>query len=164
MTTIGNRLVYSTNQLSLASKEVIQQGNWYKSTPDYWTGIWNFLKINYTFFISFYTLFMWLFVFSWIIGHLTPFSNKDNIFINYFFAIIIFFLLQGIFILGMGAVNKTIDCFSGCENSSIGYLISPITSFKDFFTALEIILNPAFKVADDMNKIPIINKSTYIMS
>lgn len=159
ITTIGNRLAYSTNELSLASKEVISQGGIYKKTPDYWTGVWNFLKINYTFFISFYTLFMWIVVFAWLIAR-SPFSNKNNVFANYFFAVILFLLIQGIFILSMGAVNKTIDCFSGCDNSSIGYLISPVTSFKDFFIALEYILEPGFKLADDINKIPIINNSS----
>jgi hypothetical protein len=87
ITTIGKQLSSSTNELSVASKMVIEQQGYYQRTPDFWTGIWKFFLINMKFFLSFYTLFMWIFVFKWIISK-TPFSDSSKTFQNYFFAII----------------------------------------------------------------------------
>ena len=151
ITTIGNKLIYATNELSVASKQVITQGNWYIPTPNFWSGAWNFILLNMNFYTSFYTFFMWIWVFSWLIAR-TPFSDTTKVFQNYFFALVIFFLIQGIFILAMAGVSKNINCFSGCEQGAIEYLISPITSFKDFFSALYIILTPAFHVANNIDK------------
>lgn len=151
ISTIGDKLLYATNELSLASKQVINQGGLYVRTADFWTGVWNFIKINADFYLSFYTLFMWIFVFAWIIAR-TPFSDNTKTFQNYFFAVIIFFLIQGIFILSMEGVKKNIDCFSGCKKGALDYFISPLTSFKDFFLALDYILRPLFGVVHKIDK------------
>lgn len=152
LTELGGKFLYSTQQLSNESKQLIAQGGVpiesINLTINPISGIWGVIKELSNFFTIIYTVFIWLKILTWLFGH-SPFSNTSNAFKNVMFAIFIFLFLQSALITTTAAIQHNIDCFSGCGDKSVSsYLLTPVLSFKDFFQAIPYIIKPISQVAN----------------
>jgi len=151
---LGNKFLYATQQLSSSSLQIIEQGGILPTSGGFWGSTWSFLVTMATFFSSFYIIYLWIFVLSKVIS-MSPFSENGKTFINYTLAIIIFLLLQSIILFTAAGINKELDCFSGCEKSTIKYLSTPYLSFYNFYKAVPYFLKPAMDIGDKvLNKNP----------
>ncbi len=152
LTELGGKFLYTTQQLSNESKQLIAQGgvpiNSVNLTVNPISGIWGVVKELSNFFTIIYTVFLWLKILTWLFGH-SPFSNTSNAFKNVMFAVFIFVFFQSALIITTEAINHNIDCFSGCGEKSVSnYVLTPILSFKDFFQAIPYIIKPISQVAN----------------
>lgn len=150
LTELGNKFLFMTKQLQESSESVIANNGIF-SFSDPWYGIKNNFFLFTNFFLSLYTIYIWIKILMLGSAYLIT-KNKESFIVNFLIAIFIFILLQAIIILGVNAVNKEIDCFVGCDNSVVNSLITPITSFMSLFRALPYLIIPSYKIVSDIKE------------
>lgn len=143
---LGDTFLLSTEHISDISKEIVANDGGYIRSDDFWTGIWNYIKMYGMLYIYLYSIYCWFAILIWIYGH-SPFSDTSLQFKNFFLALITFILLQSILLLAYAGVNKEVGCFYDCPKSAIYWIELPVTWIIDFLKALPLILKPANQMA-----------------
>lgn len=128
---LGNRFLLVSNNLNVQSLEIINNG-----LPN--ISIFSNVVYLSEFISCILIIFLWLKLFSWIIGH-TPFSNTSNIGKNYLWAFVIFMLLQIFASLINAGITGNLTAFTG-ESSALYYILLPFTSILNFFKAFYIVI------------------------
>lgn len=128
---IGSRFLYATQNLQETALEITENGGTEGIGDSLWTGIIIFSQI--------YIIWLWIKVLAKIIGA-SPFSNASQVFINYAFGVLLFFISQSIVLLIFS------EPLIGQTKSDL--FLTPIRAFGDIFKALPYLFKPIKKVAD----------------
>lgn len=126
---LGSIVVLSTNHAASDATQIINS-----QTP---TGFW-----NYVFFYSDFILSVWL-IFTFInliakgLGY-SPVSNPNNVFGNYILAIVLYFIIQSVLILGVAALYKQVNS----TGDMIAYLSRPFKSVGLIYEAILRVISP----------------------
>ena len=119
---IGNKLIYSTQQLSESSNEIYSNGFVIDSSDGFLTIIktyWNLIS-------SFLGVLLWIRIFAWIINGIL----KLPAFFNFVVGLVLFVLIQIIVLLLFSTGNK------------MDVALTPITCIWHFVRILPIIFKP----------------------
>ena len=131
---IGKRIALATNELQTESQSIIDKGEIYTEDTNLFSKFFLVFKVYFRMIMSILTIAAWIYVFYWISSKFII-SNTSAPFPSILVALIIFFLLQILFLLGsmgLGIIEITVkDAF-----------IIPIKAFYTFFKAIPLLFLP----------------------
>jgi len=123
---LGSKFLMVTNDLSEQSKNIISTNVIWDSSKGVFNAFLSAFKVLSSFFSAFIMVFLWIKLLKLIIEHSPLSGGKDNFFTNTLWALILFFVLQIIFIL---LYQK-------------GSILVPFLAFSDFVRALVHLIMP----------------------
>ena len=153
VTDIGGRFAYSTRELNRASLEVEENPRILDFSSGFFKGLWHGILVYSDLISSFSIIFLWIYLLAKLIGF-SPFSDTSNVFRNYFMAIIIFFILQSMFLLATIAVEGNATGFTTGDNSIVYNLMLPFKAFGNFFRVIPILLSPFVRTIERFSDSP----------
>lgn len=143
---LGETLLLSTQQVSEISREIIANDGAYIKTDNFWTGIWNYISMYGKLFIYIYSIYGWIW-FIMLLLEWGPLYTGGHKFSVLLLALMIFFTLQALILVGNAGISKDIDCFSGCDKSVMYYVTLPVTWIFDLVKAMPLIIKPGTSIA-----------------
>ncbi len=141
---VGSRLLLVTQNIEDASQEVIDKQGVYNPEGGFFGDTWEVISTFAELIFAMMMFYMWIKVLMFIFSH-SFLSENDKWFVNFALSLMMFFILEVIFIITAAAINNEITgAFDVFRLMAI-----PITSFIAFFKAIPYILSPIANTVGD---------------
>jgi len=103
---LGSRFLLSSLEVQSWSLKVIENKGIYASTPNFWTGIWNFILSMLEIYSNLFMMFVWIYLLTMLYSILPGKLGQSGLLINIICAILTFLILQIAFLLIFVEGNK----------------------------------------------------------
>ena len=158
---IGGKFLLTTLDIRDLSQQVIDNKGIYDNSEGFFKGSWDSILLISDFISSIPIVWYWLKFLVWFIDRFTPLGVYS--FVSWFTAILVFIILQIIFILMLLAniiPNVNLSTFNLDIKEGDSVFLIPFKSFAVSFDAIKILISPIDNlVKDDFNKIGNITKN-----
>lgn len=157
---LGSRFLLATQDLQTASDDIILKQGVYIEGDTWWSNLKNFFLTFADLYTALFIVYVWMKLLMWLYSK-TPLSEEGKWFVNFLLAIGTFTVLQIIFLISAGAINKTIE-----SAGDVARLTAiPFIAYWTFIKAIPYMLSPALDTIGkfvDKNSTGIINGTTDI--
>lgn len=134
---IGGNLVFASLEISELSKEIVEKGIIFDTSESIAMGIWNFIKTYGMLFMYLYIIWAWIYMIIWIVPYVGLANESDRMKVV-IVSVIIFILLQSLFLVINAGVNHEIDSFS----QAMTIMAKPLTCYADLYRAGRVMVKP----------------------
>lgn len=145
ITDIGGRFLLASQNLEDSSMQIIEQGYVWIREGGYWRGLWQSILSLSDFISNAVIIWLWIKLLAFLIS-ISWISDRSRAFVNYSLGILIFIVLQIMFIIINAAVTGTITGFVGGDNSVVYLIMLPFKSIYTFFKAFLLIFTPLGRI------------------
>ena len=135
---LGQRFLLATQDLQTASEDIINNKGIYIPEQGWWENTKSFFLTFADIYAALFIVYVWLKLLMWLYSK-TPLSEEGKWFINFLLAIMTFTVLQIIFLVSAGAINKTIN---GAGDVA-ALTVIPFKAYWTFLRAIPYMLSPA---------------------
>ena len=145
---VGETFFLSTKSLSASSLEIINKGGVIDVSKGFFSSLFLIFKTYSNLFLALLSVIFWINIIAWFIEH-SPVSDTSNPFKTYLMAIVLFYFIQLVFILGYSGYKGEIKGLVG-DNSVLYYIKLPLFAFWDFLKAIPYLFKPISQVCSQV--------------